>query len=307
MKPLFFTPALFGAVLMACSIPQHVDPVMRWSDLTSQKRPQTSHEIRYGEHESQIVDVWVPKTDGPYPVVLMIHGGCWQKEIADRTLMHYAAGALRDEGFAVWNIEYRGVDEEGGGYPGTFQDVGAAIDSMREHAETFRLDLSNISAFGHSAGGHLAVWAAARANLSPTSELYVDTPLPLHGVINTGGLADLEASAPVTLDDCLVAIMDNLTGAPSPERTNVLSDTSPAELLPFAATLINVNGERDHIAPPSLGFAFTEKVGKVKGQVEYVEIPLAGHVELIAPGTPAFAQQTKLLTKLAETNQGGRR
>ena len=101
----------------------------------------------------------------------MIHGGCWQKEIADRTLMNYAAEAVRLEGFAVWNIEYRGVDEKGGGYPGTFMDVALAADALRDNAERLNLQLGqhhcfwpfSRRAFGIVVGGaqkHFAIKSA---------------------------------------------------------------------------------------------------------------------------------------------------
>ncbi|MEL6758158.1 MAG: hypothetical protein AAFP81_17135, partial [Pseudomonadota bacterium] len=97
--------------------------LLSWGDLLSQDKPTPSTSIQIGEGETDIVDLWIPETPGPHPVVLMVHGGCWQKSVADRTLMNYAAEDLRQRGLAVWNIEYRGVDEDGGGYPGTYLDV----------------------------------------------------------------------------------------------------------------------------------------------------------------------------------------
>jgi acetyl esterase/lipase len=93
----------------------------------------------------------------------MVHGGCWQTEIADRRIMNWIADDLKKRGIAVWNIDYRGVDRSGGGYPGTFADAAAAADALRARAERYRLDLHPLVAVGHSAGGHLALWLAARA------------------------------------------------------------------------------------------------------------------------------------------------
>ena len=100
-------------------------PIMQWSDLLDQPRPTADRTIAYGKDPLQIVDMWLPEGNGPHPVVVMIHGGCWQTEIATRDIMNYIADDLRKDGIAVWNIEYRGVDR-GGGYPGTYQDIGAA-------------------------------------------------------------------------------------------------------------------------------------------------------------------------------------
>ncbi len=269
---------------------------MIWPDLLRRARPDPTCEIRFGKGKTDLADLWLPENAGPHPTVLMVHGGCWQKKIADRTLMNYAAEELRLNGFAVWNIEYRGVDETGGGYPGTFLDVAAAADALRYHAAEYNLDTNTIIAFGHSAGGHLALWLAARARLPATSPLRTDNPVPIRSVINTGGLADLEATAPVTEEDCLSLIMDKLTGAPSKTRPNVFADTSPAELLPCGATQICINGDRDPIAPPVLGRNYTVKAKAAGDAATYCEIKDTGHVELIAPGTRAF-DQTLLIIK----------
>jgi len=272
--------------------------LMGWGDLMGRPLPSTSHSITYGDRESDIVDVWIPDGNGPHPVVLMVHCGCWQKAIADRTLMNYAAEDLRQNGMAVWNIEYRGVDEEGGGYPGTFEDVSKAVDVMRDYAGTFNLDLNNVVGFGHSAGGHLVTWLSARENLPKNSPLYDPNPLPLVGVVNTGGLADLEASAPVTQASCLADIIDTLTGLADESRADVFADTSPSELLPSGTTIISVNGDSDRIAPSELGIGFTEKALEAGDEARFVQVKNTGHVELISPQTEAFETQTILLKDL---------
>jgi acetyl esterase/lipase len=273
------------------------EPLMNWGDLLGRPLPQPDMTVTTGPGATDLVDVWLPEGEGPFPTVLMIHGGCWQKEIADRTLMNYAASALRDEGMAVWNIEYRGVDEAGGGYPGTFLDVARAVDALTEQGPALGLDTSNVVATGHSAGGHLTLWAAARPNISEDSPLVSEAPFVPKAVVNVGGLADLEASAPVTQAGCLADIMDVLTGAPSEARTDVFSDTSPAALLPLGVPQISVNGTRDRIAPPELGQGYTAKATEAGDTSEYVEVP-GGHVELVAPGTPAFDTQIEILKSL---------
>ncbi|WOI52266.1 alpha/beta hydrolase [Parvularcula sp. LCG005] len=275
-------------------------PLMSWGDLTSRPLPQPTETLRYAEGDHGVIDVWLPEGDGPHRLVVMIHGGCWQKAIADRTLMNYAAEDLRQAGFAVWNIEYRGVDEDGGGYTGTYEDVAAAVDAVRDAPAEWSLDTSSVMAIGHSAGGHLAVWAASRSRLPQTSPLWSADPLPIGAVLNSGGLVDLEASAPVTLPSCLADVMDSLTGPATPERPDVFSDTSPATFLPPPATIVSVNGERDRIAPPELGIALTEAINASGGEARYVEIAGEGHVELIAPGTDAFTQQTAILISLLD-------
>ncbi|MEM7741216.1 MAG: alpha/beta hydrolase [Pseudomonadota bacterium] len=277
--------------------PPTSNDTMTWPDLTARPLPQPSTSIRYREGDAGVIDLWIPQGEGPHPVVAMIHGGCWQKSIADRTLMNYAAEDLRQRGLAVWNIEYRGVDEPSGGYPGTFLDVAAALDMLAGAAETHNLDNGHVVAFGHSAGGHLAVWAASRRKIPQHSPLYRDNPLPLGAVVNSGGLADLAASEPVTLKTCLADIKDLLIGNASEHRPNPLADTSPTELFAPNAAIISVNGSLDRIAPPALGRQLTAAVLDAGGEASYHEVAGAGHVELIAPGTDAFELEANLILR----------
>ncbi|RIJ24463.1 alpha/beta hydrolase [Henriciella barbarensis] len=279
------------------------EALMKWGDLLGRPLPQPDTTVATGPGATDIIDLWLPAGEGPFPTVLMIHGGCWQKEIADRTLMNYAANALRDEGMAVWNIEYRGVDEDGGGYPGTFLDVVRAVDALAEQGPALGLDTSNVVATGHSAGGHLALWAAARPNIPERSPLYTNEPFLPKAVMNIGGLADLETSAPVTEAGCLADIMDLLTGASSDARADVFSDTSPATLLPLGTRQIIVNSARDPIAPPQLGQDYAAKATAAGDDAEYIEVP-GGHVELVAPGTPAFDRQMQILKGLLGLDTG---
>ena len=269
--------------------------LLTWGDLLSRDRPAPTASIRIGEGATDIVDLWLPETPGPHPVVLMVHGGCWQKAIADRTLMNYAAEDLRQRGLAVWNIEYRGVDEDGGGYPGTYLDVARAADAMRAHASDYDLDLSRVAGIGHSAGGHLVTWLATRAALPETSPLRSNTPLEMRGVINSGGLADLEISVKVTQFDCMGAIIDSLTGAPSDTRATVFDDTSPAELLPVPGDFVSVSGAMDRISPPGLADAIAAKDLAAGGTGRAVIVAGNNHVDLVAPGTDAWEVQADLL------------
>lgn len=280
--------------------PRYAAPVqiMTWDDLLSRPKVSPSHSIQWGEGATDIADLWLPDGAGPHPVVLMVHGGCWQKAIADRTLMNWAADDLRKRGMAVWNIEYRGVDEPGGGYPGTFTDVARAADALRGQAVAYNLDLNRVAAFGHSAGGHLALWLAGRHRLPPASPTRMDNPLPLVGVVNSGGLADLADSVRVTERSCLADIYEMLVGKISPNRANVLSDTSPAELLPLRVPQVSVNGHRDRIAPPMLGETWARKA-RAAGDDSTVEVVLdTGHVELVAPGSNAWEIQATVLKRM---------
>lgn len=286
------------AALAACNQPNVPAPVtmearpvsglMKWDDLTSRERPVATHAITWGPGATDVADLWLPEGAGPFPVVLMVHGGCWQKSIADRSLMNWAAEDLRKQGMAVWNIEYRGVDEDGGGYPGTFLDVAHAADALRDQAVTYNLDLNRVAAIGHSAGGHLALWIAARHKLPAYSPMRMDNSLKLVGVVNSGGLADLKASRPVTQRSCLSEIYDQLVGPISSTRANVLADTSPAEMLPLKVRQVSVNGHDDGIAPANLGEGYTRRAKAAGDSADVVVVLNTGHVELVSPGTEAW-------------------
>lgn len=273
-------------------------PLMTWPDLLNRPRPAPTRTVAFGPAPTDVADLWLPDGAGPFPVVLMVHGGCWQKEVADRTIMNWAAEVLRADGIAVWNIEYRGVDEAGGGYPGTFVDVARAADALRDNGAQYRLKTDRVVAFGHSAGGHLALWLAARPRLPASSKLAGANPLPIAGVVVSGGLADLKASAPVTEASCLADILDKLTGPPGAGRADVFADTSPAELLPLGVAQVSVNGDSDRIAPALLGEGLTARARAAGDPAEAVVVSHTGHVELIAPGTAAFAVEVARIRAL---------
>ena len=129
------------AALAGCSVTEPPAPppvaqpeLMKWPALLERPRPEPDSTFAYGDDQMQKVDLWLPAGRGPHPTVLMVHGGCWQTEIADRRIMNWIADDLRTRGIAVWNIDYRGVDRAGGGYPGTFADAAAAADALRGQA-----------------------------------------------------------------------------------------------------------------------------------------------------------------------------
>lgn len=266
--------------------------LMDWPDLLERPRPSPTYTTPVAG--APAADLWLPPGNGPFPVVLMVHGGCWQKHITDRGIMNYAAEALRLQGFAVWNIEYRGVDEVGGGYPGTFQDVANAADALRDLATRYPLDLNRVVGFGHSAGGHLIAWLAARPKLPLSSALHSDTPLPLRGIVMAGGLADLR-TAP---QGCGGGSVPALLGATTPAHPDPYADTSPAELLPLNIAQVSVNGDGDQVSTPELARAYTERATKAGDHAELVVVPNAGHVEEITPGTPIFAREVQALRDL---------
>lgn len=261
--------------------------LMQWPDLLDRPRPHPTRTLAYGADPLQHVDLWLPAGKPPFPVVLMVHGGCWTTEIAQADIMNYIADDLAKRGIAVWNIEYRGVDR-GGGYPGTFQDMAAAADMLGAQGPALGLRTDRVVALGHSAGGHLALWLAARDRLPAGSPLVTPHPLKLAEAISIGGLPDLEAARTPPGDTCGPEAPAAMAGQPSASRPDPYRDTSPAAMLPFATPQTLVNASRDRIAPPAFAEAYAAKAKAASVAVRRVTVPDEGHVELIAPGTAAW-------------------
>jgi acetyl esterase/lipase len=279
---------LIAPALAACAMaqpspppPPRPDGLMIWPDLLARARPSPSTTISYGAGALQVVDLFLPQGDGPHPVVLMVHGGCWQTEIADRRIMSWIADDLTRYGIAVWNIDYRGVDRSGGGYPGTFQDAAAAADALRAHAARYHLDLSRVVAVGHSAGGHLALWLAGRPRLPEGSPLRSGDPLPIREVISLGGLPDLEEAAR-TPNGCGNEVVGRLTGGH-------YADTSVPRLAPLGLPQVLINGRQDRIIPIAYAEGYAAPMRAAGDNVRVRLIDRTGHVELIAPETAAWA------------------
>lgn len=270
---------------------------MTWPDLTGRPRAAPDRQIRYGDDSLQCVDLWLPPGEPArrWPTILMVHGGCWQSAIADRRLMDWAAADLRDRGFAIWNIDYRGVDRDGGGYPGTFHDVAAAADLMRVHADACRLDLSRVVAVGHSAGGHLALWLASRHNLPRHSTLAGADPLPIAHVVSLGGLPDLAAVESNPANGCGTDVVARLVG----DRPDRFADTSIPCLLPIGVPIDLLNGQDDRIVPAEMAPAFAAMAREQGDQVALHEVADTGHVELISPGTPAWDAAVAIIRRAA--------
>ncbi len=265
---------------------------LTWKDLTARPRPAPDATIAYGPDAMQKVDVWLPRSAGLHPVVVMVHGGCWQTSIADRRLMDWVADDLRRAGVAVWNIDYRGVDRAGGGYPGTFADAAAATDALRHHAAAYRLDTRRVVAIGHSAGGHLALWLAARSKLPAGSALRVPDPLPIAHVISLGGLPDLEATATSPDNGCGTAIVARLVGG---DRSDPYADTSVPRLLPIDVPQDLVNGREDRIIPYRMATDYVARATTAGDRATLHDVPDTGHVELVTPDTAAWREAKRLV------------
>ena len=299
IRPAILALAAISAAISTPVIAQTPAPakpsLLTWPGLTKRPKPVPDATIDYGSDQMQKVDVWLPKGKGPFPVVVMVHGGCWTTSIADRSLMNWIADDLRNSGVAVWNIDYRGVDRSGGGYPGTFADAANATDQLAVNAKKFNLDTRHVVAIGHSAGGHLALWLAGRPKLPATSPLHAANPLRIDRVISLGGLPDLEATAASPENGCGVEVVAQLVGKPTPQHPDVYADTSIPRLLPLGVRQDLVNGREDRIIPFAMATDYVAKAVAAGDVATLHTIPATGHVELIAPETAAWTAAKRLI------------
>ena len=281
--------AMMAIALTVTAAAAPAPTLIKFSDLKARAHPAPTTTVRYGADPLQVVDVWLPRGTGPFPTVLMIHGGCWKTDIADRHLMDWVSDDLRRRGIAVWNIDYRGVDRPGGGYPGTFLDAAAAADALRSHAREFHLDMRRVVAVGHSAGGHLALWLAGRRRLPASSPLRSADPLPVAAVVSLGGLPDLEEEARVP-NGCGTTVSATLAAGH-------YAETSVPRLAPLGVRQYLVNGLNDPIIPTVLATDYQRRMRAAGDQVTIDWIPASGHFELIAPETRAWRDAVSRIEK----------
>ncbi|HEX5264302.1 MAG TPA: alpha/beta hydrolase [Phenylobacterium sp.] len=264
-------------------------------DYMKQPRHAADATVHYGPAPSQVAELFLPKGRGQHPVIVLLHGGCFLAELGGFPQTSALAADLAGRGYAVWNVEYRKLGEPGAGYPGTFQDVAAAIDRLRDEAPKHNLDLRRVIAIGHSAGGHLALWAASRAKLPPGSPLHVRDPLPIGAVISLAGIGDLQGQGKAFGLPCGDDTIERLIDAK--RRTAPFADTSPAELLPSHVKVVMVHGAYDHVLPPYIGRDYAQMARKSGDTADVVVLPDAGHFDLVIPTTPAWVAINGILDR----------
>ncbi|MEU8773327.1 alpha/beta hydrolase [Streptomyces sp. NPDC048606] len=260
----------------------------------------------YGEHPDQVVDFYAPRGAGaPAPLVVLLHGGAWRAPY-DRRHVTPFADLLARRGFAVANVEYRRgsslphQDAEGpvaGRWPETFDDVAAAMDALPELAAAAlpAADVRRTVVTGHSAGGHLALWAAARHVLPYGSPWRLPSPPPLRGVVALAPIADFAVAQ--GLGVCGGA-SGQLLGGPEhwDER---LPSADPAALLPTGIATAVVHGREDIVVPPAVAESYVAAAAKAGEMVGLTLVEGVGHFPLIDPAADACAVVCEEISQLA--------
>ncbi len=239
----------------------------------------------YGPDRSQRADLHLPAGSGPHPVMVLIHGGSWTARYG-RIVMRGLVADLVRRGWAAWNIEYRRLGN-GGGWPATFADVAAAIDYLPRLQAP--LDLERVSLVGHSAGGHLALWAAGRERLpaGAPGSLEDASHVRLERVIAQAGVCDLAGAYRRWHGGAAGALMG---GSPE-ERPERYAAGDPMCLLPLRTPALLVHGTLDQTVSVELSRSYERAARAAGADVELVEIPgVAGrHRAHIDPRGQAWA------------------
>jgi acetyl esterase/lipase len=285
------TTTLLASTVLAA--PSRAQRYLHAGDIDALPSRPADHRIAYGPDSLEFGELRLPAGPArpPYPVVVIIHGGCWVARYATLRNTAALADALVRDGVATWNIEYRRADRPGGGWPGTFLDVGRAVDYVRTLALRYGLDTTRVVVMGHSAGGHLALWVAARHRLPASSPLATAaTPLTLRGVVALAGPPDLTAFYAPDTASCGEGVAELLGGPPNQVSARA-RDGSPASFFPLGVRQTWIGGIDDHIVPPAAQLVpYADAARRAGDQVELTVIQHSAHFELIAPTAAAYQQ-----------------
>ena len=232
--------------------------------------------IHYGEHPRQVADLHVPRDDGAHPVVVVLHGGYWQPPYT-RLVMRPLCLDLVRRGYAAYNVEYRRLGRDGGGWPQTFQDVAAAIDHLAGLDDP-ALDLERVTLLGHSAGGQLALWAAGRAWLPPGAVGSAPLVRPV-GVAALAAVSDLEAAGKPARE---------LLGGGFTAVPGRWAQADPMRRLPLEVPVGMVHGVDDETVSVERSREYAAAARAAGGVVSLTESP-GGHRDPINPSSRAWA------------------
>lgn len=274
-------------------------------DVLTRPAPPPDHVLRYGPGPDHVADVRLPPGLGlrdaarPPVLVLLLHGGFWRAAY-DRTHLGPLAAALAAENFVVCTPEFRRTGQPGGGWPGTFDDVAAAVDRLPGLVRSALPDAvgpGRVILAGHSAGGHLALWSAGRHRLGADS--------PWHGVPGRAGAAGVSGSfgadvagvvalAPVSdLAACYRAGLDDdaagaLLGGGPDEQPDRYAAADPARLVPLGVPVRIVHGTADDRVPFAMSRSFAELARTAGDVVELDVLTGGGHFGVIDPLSGAW-------------------
>ena len=242
--------------------------------------PPADERIAYGSDPNQFGELRLPTGKRGFPIAINIHGGFWRSRY-DLSHAGHLCAALTKKGTATWNLEYRRVGNQGGGWPGTFEDILLGAKFLESIAWKYHLDLKRMVVLGHSAGGQLALCLASRLK-------------GFRGVVSLAGVCDLRRAWELKLSNN--AVGEFLEGSPD-EVPEHYREASPIEIAIKIPQRI-VHGHDDDVVPVELSRSYVEKKSGQDEHVRLVEIPQAGHFELIDPRSKAWGTVERSVLEL---------
>jgi acetyl esterase/lipase len=259
-------------------------------DILTLPPPPADARLAYGSDPNQFLDLRLPSSkesrQPQFPLLINIHGGYWRAKYNLDHAGHLCA-ALTAKGLATANLEYRRVGNEGGAWPGTFADIRAAYHFLLQNAKAHQLDPQRIVVMGHSAGGQLALCLAAHEP-------------GITRVVSLAGVVDLQRAYQLHLSND--AVVEFLRGTPA-EVPDHYREADPMELSIPQARQYLIHGSTDDTVPPDISSDYVaakqKRSGKEKEDVNLLEIPRAGHFDVIDPHAQAWKQVEATVLKLA--------
>ena len=266
---------------------------MERRDILTRPAPPPDAVLRYGPDRDHVADLRLPAVSeavpaAAAPLVLFLHGGFWRAAY-DRAHTGPLATALAADGFAVCTPEYRRIGQAGGGWPGTFDDVAAAIDALpglAAKASGARVDPGRLLLAGHSAGGHLALWAASRHRL-PAGAPWAAPAFTCLGVVALAAVSDLISGYRRGLGNGAVA---ELLGGDPDTQEGRYALTNPAGLLPTGTQVRLVHGRADKIVPCDMSLDFAVRAQAAGDDAACTALPGVGHFAIIDPLSTAWPE-----------------
>lgn len=238
--------------------------------------PPPTDTVAYGSDPSQVYDVRLPAGRARPGSVVVVHGGFWRAAY-DRAHAGPQAQALAEAGWPVAVVEYRRAGMPGGGWPGTADDVAAAVRAVRADP---RLPRPHVL-LGHSAGGQLVTWAAAQPWAAG-----------LAGVVSLAGLVDLPLASRLGLG---AGAVDAFLGGTPAQVPGTFAAADPAGLAPGIPVVL-LHGEDDQVVPAHLSSSYA--VRHASAQVTLERVPGCEHYGLIDPEHPAFDRVVAAVERL---------
>src|SRR5687768_9385555 len=256
--------------------------------------------VAYGSDSSQFGELRLPTGPGPHPVAVLVHGGCFKAAYATHRDLAPMGDALKAAGIATWNVEYRRLGHHGGGWPGTYLDIASGVDHLRALAGQHPLDLGRVVIVGHSAGGHLAMWAAAHARVATGSAIHTADPLPVRGVLDLAGPVDLTANIAGYEVLCRDTVITQLLGGTPTTVPERYAHASPRQLLPLGVPQVLLQGEHEDFVPRPLAEAYVRAASQAGDSVRLIVIPRVGHFEIASPRATTWPKVESVIRSLLD-------